>query len=95
MADKKKGIGRLDVGLFGRPFSGGDNAEIWNECLQEIAKQCGKSLHVSLKAPTGNGSEGAYPQINSARVSAGPKPACGTGCAPVRGRVSNGVSDGN
>jgi len=95
MADKKKGIGRLDLGLFGRPFANGENGEIWNDCLEEIAKQCGKSLHASRKVPTGNGNDGAYARINSARVLPGPEPACGSGCVPVRGRVTNGVSDGN
>ena len=91
MADKKKGIGRLDVGLFGRPFANGENGEIWNDCLQEIAKQCGKSVQASGKLPAGNGNEGAYAPIHSARVLPGPEPACGTECVPVRGRVSNGV----
>ena len=78
ITDKKKGIGRLDVGLFGRPFANGENGEIWNDCLQEIAKQCGKVLHAS----------------DNARVLPGPPPACGTEGIPVRGRVTNGVSDG-
>ncbi|MBU4333309.1 MAG: hypothetical protein KKD07_02590, partial [Candidatus Omnitrophica bacterium] len=40
ITDKKKGIGRLKIGLFGRPFDRGQNAEIWNETLQKIADEC-------------------------------------------------------
>ncbi len=38
--DKEKGIGKLRIGLFGRPFSRGPNAEIWNETLKKIAEVC-------------------------------------------------------
>ena len=75
--DKKKGIGRLDVGLFGRPFSGAPNAEIWNEALQELAERCNQS---SRKYP--------------ARVATSLGPCCVGDCVLVRGRVTNGVSDG-
>jgi site-specific DNA recombinase len=40
IADKKKGIGKLKIGLFGRPFTRGENAEIWNKTLQKIADEC-------------------------------------------------------
>jgi hypothetical protein len=40
ITDKKKGIGKLKIGLFGRPFNRGENAEIWNKTLQEIADEC-------------------------------------------------------
>jgi len=40
IADKKKGIGKLKIGLFGRPFNRGQNAEIWNKTLQKIADEC-------------------------------------------------------
>ena len=42
--DKEKGIGRLELGLFGRPFAGSENAEIWNETLKKLAEQCNKQL---------------------------------------------------
>ena len=51
LTDKKKGIGRLDVGLFGKPFVGDGNAEIWNEALQELAAHCQKKANASI--PTG------------------------------------------
>ena len=38
--DKEKGIGKLRIGLFGRPFSRGPNAEVWNETLKKIAEVC-------------------------------------------------------
>ncbi len=38
--DKEKGIGKLKIGLFGRPFSRGANAEAWNETLKKIAESC-------------------------------------------------------
>lgn len=92
MIDKKKGIGRLDVGLFGRPFVGGANAETWNECLQELAVQYGKSLNKSKKIkPSKNGKEGAVSHIESARILPESEPACGTECTSVRGQVTNGV----
>jgi site-specific DNA recombinase len=49
ITDKKKGIGKLKIGLFGRPFDTGDNAEVWNETLQKIADECynGKVLEVA------------------------------------------------
>jgi len=40
ITDKKKGIGKLKIGLFGRPFNRGENAEIWNKTLQNIADEC-------------------------------------------------------
>ena len=40
VTDKKKGIGKLKIGLFGRPFNRGENAELWNETLQKIADEC-------------------------------------------------------
>jgi DNA invertase Pin-like site-specific DNA recombinase/predicted RNA-binding Zn-ribbon protein involved in translation (DUF1610 family) len=40
ISDKKKGIGNLKIGLFGRPFNRGENAEIWNKTLQKIADEC-------------------------------------------------------
>jgi len=40
ITDKKKGIGNLKIGLFGRPFNRGENAEIWNKTLQKIADEC-------------------------------------------------------
>jgi hypothetical protein len=48
MTDKQKGIGRLDVGLFGKPFIGDGNAEIWNEALQELAAHCQKKDDASI-----------------------------------------------
>jgi len=38
VAEKKKGIGRLDIGLFGKPFVDGPNAEVWNEALNELGE---------------------------------------------------------
>jgi len=40
VTDNKKGIGKLKIGLFGRPFTKGENAELWNETLQKIADEC-------------------------------------------------------
>ena len=40
ITDKKKGIGKLKIGLFGRPFDRGENAELWNKTLQKIADEC-------------------------------------------------------
>jgi hypothetical protein len=40
ITDKKKGIGKLKIGLFGRPFDRGQNAELWNNTLQKIADEC-------------------------------------------------------
>lgn len=40
ITDKKKGIGKLKIGLFGRPFDRDGNAEVWNEVLQKIADEC-------------------------------------------------------
>jgi site-specific DNA recombinase len=40
ITDKKRGIGKLKIGLFGRPFDRGQNAELWNETLQKIADEC-------------------------------------------------------
>jgi len=40
VTDNKKGIGKLKIGLFGRPFAKGENAELWNETLQKIADEC-------------------------------------------------------
>jgi len=40
ITDKQKGIGHLKIGLFGRPFENGQNAELWNNTLQKIADKC-------------------------------------------------------
>lgn len=40
ITDKKKGIGKLKIGFFGRPFAGSEHAELWNETLQKIADEC-------------------------------------------------------
>ena len=40
ITDKKRGIGKLKIGLFGRPFNRGENAELWNKTLQKIADEC-------------------------------------------------------
>jgi len=40
ITDKKKGVGKLKIGLFGRPFTRGENAELWNNTLQKIADEC-------------------------------------------------------
>lgn len=40
VTDKKRGIGRLKIGLFGRPFDRGQNALLWNEVLEKIADEC-------------------------------------------------------
>jgi site-specific DNA recombinase len=40
VTDKKRGIGKLKIGLFGRPFNRSENAELWNETLQKIADEC-------------------------------------------------------
>lgn len=40
ITDKKRGIGKLKIGLFGRPFDRGHNSELWNEVLQKIADEC-------------------------------------------------------
>lgn len=47
VTDKKKGVGRIDLSLFGKPFVDGDNAEIWNETLQELAKTYNKQRGIS------------------------------------------------
>ncbi|MCK5608722.1 recombinase family protein [Candidatus Pacearchaeota archaeon] len=48
--DRKKGIGRLKIGLFGRPFERGPNAEVWNKTLQKIADECyNKKILKTLK----------------------------------------------
>ena len=39
VTDKKKGIGKLKIGLFGRPFDKGENAELWNQTLQKVANE--------------------------------------------------------
>lgn len=48
--DKKRGIGRLDLGLFGRPFVDGPSAEVWNEALKELAERCNDALPKSGKS---------------------------------------------
>ncbi len=40
ITDKKRGIGKLKIGLFGRPFDRGHNAGVWNEVLKKIADEC-------------------------------------------------------
>jgi len=47
--DRQKGIGRLELGLFGRPFEGSENSEIWNETLKKLAEQCNKQLIADWK----------------------------------------------
>lgn len=39
ITDKKRIIGRLDVGLFGRPLQQGANKEIWEETLRNLAEE--------------------------------------------------------
>ena len=40
----RKGIGKLVVGLFGKPYAGSENSELWNEALKEIAEQINRQL---------------------------------------------------
>lgn len=67
--DKKRGIGRLDVGLFGRPFMDGPSAEVWNDALKELAERCNDALpkQGKLKVP--------------AHTSSALEAPCGTECA--------------
>ncbi len=94
ITDKKKGIGRLDMGIFGRPFSGGQNSEIWNDVLNELAERYNKSLNPATigKSPT-NGSGLVEPIVN--RISATTEPLFSAKEGLVRRRVTNGVSDGS
>jgi len=39
ITDKKIGVGKLKIGLFGRPFCNGENSEVWNETLTRIADE--------------------------------------------------------
>ncbi len=47
VTDKKRIIGRLDVGLFGRPLVEGDNKEVWQEALRNLAEEYKKTTEVS------------------------------------------------
>ncbi len=44
MSDREKGIGKLVVGLFGKPNAGSENSELWNEALKEIVQQINQQL---------------------------------------------------
>ncbi len=44
MSDREKGIGKIVVGLFGKPYAGSENSELWNEALKEIAEQISQQL---------------------------------------------------
>jgi len=44
MTDREKGIGKLVVGLFGKPYAGSENSELWNEALREVAQQINRQL---------------------------------------------------
>ena len=81
--DKKKGIGRLDVGLFGRPFNTGVNAEIWNNALTELAGSCNETTAKAFKSGKVALSGGVAPaaKIHSTLISSQLNEACGTkGC---------------
>lgn len=71
MADKQKGIGRLDLGLFGKPFVGGGNAEVWNQALQELAGHYNKAMGEAEKSKASVSSELTAP--------------CGTDCRGFAG----------
>ena len=81
--DKKKGIGRLDVGLFGRPFNTGVNAEVWNNALAELASACNEATAKAYKSGDVALKEDLPPaaKIHSATVASQLDEACGTdGC---------------
>ncbi len=81
--DKKKGIGRLDVGLFGRPFNVGVNAEVWNNALTELAGACNEATAKAYKSGDAglSGNMPSAAKIHSALVASQLDKACGTeGC---------------
>jgi len=63
VTDKKKGVGRIDLSLFGKPFVSGDNAEIWNNALKQLAEAYNKNINQELKIKKNNG------HLNSAHIS--------------------------
>lgn len=94
ITDKKKGTGRLDMGLFGRPFSGGQNSETWNDVLNELAERYNKSLNPSAKGKSlQNESRFADSPVNHISSTAEPV-FCGQEDS-IRPRVTNGVNDGD
>ncbi len=81
--DKKKGIGRLDIGLFGRPFNAGQNAEVWNTALAELADACNEATAKAYKSGEValNKDVPSAAKIHSASVASQAEKACGTeGC---------------
>lgn len=91
ITDKKRGIGRFDIGLFGRPFTGGGNAEVWNEALRELARHSDKALNRSRngKSRPKNIGEPSSP-VPSARISSELGISCGTKCLGFAGEYQKG-----
>lgn len=90
ITDKKKGIGRLDMGIFGRPFSGGQNSEIWNDVLNELAERYNQSLNPAKNERSSkNNNESADPLTN--HISSATEPIFGAEGGLVRQRVTNGA----
>jgi len=65
ITDKKKGIGKLKIGLFGRPFEQGPNADVWNETLQKISEECYNKKVLKIN----KGKLASKPQINKTNKS--------------------------
>lgn len=79
ITDKKKGIGRLDVGLFGKPFVNGKNAEIWNETLEKLAEHYNRSVNSPKKCKAqGGNAQNTAETIQNARIVSALGAACGT-----------------
>ena len=54
------------MGIFGRPFSGGQNSEIWNDVLNELAERYNKSFNPTARGKSlQNGSGLADPRVSS------------------------------
>ena len=75
ITEKKKGVRRIDLSLFGKPSVNSDNAEIWNEVLKELAEACNKNINQDLKRTKKNGRES---NIQSAHVTSEIDKFCGT-----------------
>lgn len=74
VTDKKKGVGRIDLSIFGKPFVDGDNAEIWNEVLKELAEAYNKNINKELNRNKNNGSDSS---IKIATITSDIDKACG------------------
>lgn len=74
ITDKKKGVGRLDISFFGKPFVNGDNAEIWNETLKELAEAYNKNVNKELNR---NKTNNNHSSIKSAHITSELDKQCG------------------